>query len=452
MAREVTLEDMVSRIERLPLSRYMWYIIVVVGFATFFDGFGLYTSTVTSLSVKSQFHLSTSPYVLYTTGVLIGNFIGDFIGGPLADRFGRRRFLWITVIIIAIGSLWTALSPVTWSLIASRVVTGIGIGADLIVAYAYLSEVTPSKVRGLVTGAMYIILVAGIPVAILLGYFLIKIFPVLGWRYLYLIGAIIAVFALLVRLGLPESPRFYFTIKQDFGRAESQIEFIENHVRKNLGGKLPDIVNVVVPEIPRRVSYKKLFEPGYGKTTLLATLIAIFGLVGGLSISFFVPAILVARGFSIQKSLLYTAVGALGLLFGPVVVTVIRDTMERRNQMIIYAVLTAFFGIFLGVAPTSATILIAAFLFNVFNQSWAAVYHMYLAEIFPTTVRSTGPGFADAWGRIGIVIASLFLFGLVTSLVLRLTLIGVIILLGAVTLIVIGVKTSRKTLEDISGG
>ena len=215
---------------------------------------------------------------------------------------------------------------------------------------------------------------------------------------------------------------------------------------------LPPVINIDVGPEPVRVSYKKLFEQGYGRTTAFATFISIFGLVGGLTISFFVPTILVERGFSIQKSLLFTAVGALGLLFGPVVVMAIRDVIERRTQLIIFVILTAFFGIFLGVAPTDTTILLAAFSFNVFNQAWVADYHMYLAEIFPTTVRTTGPGFADAWGRIGIVISSVFLFGLVSSFVLRLTMSRVIILLGAVTIFLFGIKTSKRSLESISGG
>lgn len=449
---EIDLDNLVSRIERLPLTRYIWFVIIAVGMATFFDGFGLYTSTVTAPTVEKVFSMGTTIGVLYVTGILLGNVIGDFIGGPLADAFGRRRFLWITTAIIGIGSIWTALSTNSPELIASRIFTGIGVGADLIVAYAYISEFIPSKSRGFITGAMYIILVAGIPVAITLGYFLIHDYPIYGWRYLYIIGGAAALVALLTRLGIPESPRFYFSVKKDASKANEALTVIEKHAEKNLGKKLPEPVHVNVPSEPARISYGKLFSANYRRATTLATLLSIFGLVGGLSVSFFMPRILIERGFTIQISLLYTAITAVGLIFGGIVPTVIRDAIERRHQLIIYAILAAVFGIMIGVAPTAAVIVISAFLFNLFNQAWAANYHMYIAEIFPATVRTTGPGFADAWGRLGTVVGSVFLFVLVTSLPLRLSLSAIIIILGAIAALTLGRNTSKKALENISGG
>ena len=442
--------EIISRIERLPMTRFMWFIVIICGASTFFDGFDLYTSTITSLYVIKQLSLAGYQVPLFLLGAFTGMIIGDLLIGPLTDRFGRKKLFWITVAIIGVGSLISAISINSAMMIASRIITGIGIGADLVVAYAYISELVPSKDRELVTGIVYILLIAGVPSAIALGYFVQSLNPVVGWRYVFLAGSIAALFVFILRLFLPESPRYLLKNKSDYHAAIRELNKIESIVSKEYGRALPPPVQITKDEIITRVSFKELFRKEVRRRTLLCSLDGAFGLVAGASITYFIPLILQSKGFTIQTSLLFTAIGAIGAVFGPVATSVIKGRIDKRFQQVIWILVLGIAGLFLAIVNNVYEILASAFIINMAFQGWASNYHMYLVEVFPARLRGAGKAFSDMWGRLTTTIGPLFIYTLFTSVFERLIFSFTFALIAAIVLITIGISTSYRTLEEIN--
>lgn len=158
--------------------------------------------------MQTQFHLSgnESTFVALAIG-LIGYAVGSLVIGMLADRFGRFRLLIVTIVLTAIGSFGDAASGGLTALIIFRFVTGIGVGADLNLVSTYIGELAPARLRGRISVITFLVGIIGQAVTPLIALALI---PSLhnGWRWLCIIGGVIAVIALVMRFELPESPRW----------------------------------------------------------------------------------------------------------------------------------------------------------------------------------------------------------------------------------------------------
>src|SRR5512146_1596363 len=159
---------------------------------------------------------------------LIGYVIGARSLGPLADRFGRRDMLLVTLLITGLGSLYTAFTSDYTTFIIARTITGIGIGADLAIVNTYINEVAPQGGRARYTSFIFISSALGAFVGIWLGLILTTppapfplglsfaqvqvsatgVFQGNGWRIMYIVGAALALVGILLRVQLPESPRW----------------------------------------------------------------------------------------------------------------------------------------------------------------------------------------------------------------------------------------------------
>ncbi len=228
-ADEAAARDVIARLDRLgawPLP-YGYLVIIGIGFLfTFFDIFDINVSFIqTCIALKPG---CTPPTALSSLSMpvflnVVGYVVGTLILSPVSDRIGRRNMLLVTMLITAAGSLYTALTPDYANFVVARIVTGVGIGADLAVVNTYIGEIAPSRSRARFTSIIFINSALGAFFAIWLGLLLTtgsaawptglpfalasKTFSD-GWRYLYGIGALLAVFGILLRFELPESPRW----------------------------------------------------------------------------------------------------------------------------------------------------------------------------------------------------------------------------------------------------
>src|SRR5439155_2302645 len=226
-----------ARLDRLPVTRLHRYLSAVVGVATFFDLYDLFLASTVSTVLGKEFGVSSGALKPLLASAFVGAFVGAIVLGRLADRIGRRRAFLVTLSTYSLFTLLGAFSTDVWMLVICRFIAGIGIGAELPLADAYLADLLPARARGRATAWAYTLGFCGVPAAGFLARALVGHTPlgVEGWRWLFVIGALGAAIVWALRTGLPESPRWLIS-QNRHDEAEEVIRRLEASVR----GPLPE--------------------------------------------------------------------------------------------------------------------------------------------------------------------------------------------------------------------
>jgi putative MFS transporter len=415
---------------------------IVVGLALFFDLYDVFLAGVIGVVITSSFGLDKTmlPYVISAS--FAGMFIGATCMGFVADRYGRRFAFFLNLTIYSIFTLLGAFSTNAEFLIATRVLAGVGIGAQLPVSDAYLSEILPAARRGTLIAVAYTIGFIGNPAVALLARVLVPQSPlgIEGWRWLFLLGALGIVIIWFGRK-LPESPRWLLTK----GRVD------EAHAAARHLTNSPDLA-AFPPTTRSHVPFSQLFSPVYRGRTLMLSVFQIFQTVGYYGFGTLVPIVLAAKGFSVLSSLTYTTVAFLGYPIGSALSIFIVDRIDRRWLIVATAFFMAVFGIALGFSEVPAAIGVLGILYTLTSNIFSNALHIFQGEIFPTSIRARAAGFTYSLSRASSAVAPFILlpvlrdFGAVAMFVT----IAAAMLIVIIDIAVFAPSTTGKTLEEIA--
>src|SRR3954463_8023680 len=221
--------EVLARLDRIDTWSLPSLFIGVIGLGflfTFYDIFDINVSFIqTCVALKPGCTPETALDALKTPVVLnlAGYVVGTLLLSPIADRVGRRNMLMVTMGLTGLGSLYNALAPDYTNFVIARVITGMGIGADLAIVNTFIGEVAPRRSRGKFTSLIFVMSALGALLGIWLGLFLTT--PAepwphglpfaqagpgfeTGWRWMYAVGALLALVSIALRVQLPESPRW----------------------------------------------------------------------------------------------------------------------------------------------------------------------------------------------------------------------------------------------------
>src|SRR5436309_8182016 len=193
-----------ARLDRIPVWPYEKRLLWVVGAGYFFAFFDIVTISFALPVIATQFHSSKGAVSLSVTSSLIGYIIGAFADSTIADKWGRKLSLEISVAVFSIGTVLAALSTNVTELIIFRFISGLGIGAEIAAVTTYIGELSPARLRGRYTSWATTCAYAGFAVVPFIARGLVPNFAS-GWRILFLIGALGGVTILFMRRGLPPS-------------------------------------------------------------------------------------------------------------------------------------------------------------------------------------------------------------------------------------------------------
>src|SRR5436190_6827182 len=203
-----SVDDIVARLERLPTSWWQVKARIIVGVATFFDAFDA-LAIASILPVIVPLWKLTPPQIgMMISAGFVGQLIGALLFGWIAERFGRMPAMIWSIATFAVMSLVCAFAWDYQSLLIFRVLQGIGLGGEVPVAAVYISELTRAQHRGRFVLLYELVFPVGLVGASLLGLWIV---PNLGWQWMFYLGVIPAVLALVLRVLLPESPRWLAT-------------------------------------------------------------------------------------------------------------------------------------------------------------------------------------------------------------------------------------------------
>ncbi|MHB1473889.1 MAG: MFS transporter [Dermatophilaceae bacterium] len=441
-----------ARMNRLPITRQHRLATVAIGFGLFFDIYEIFLTGVLASVLVKDFHLSAAMLPLVLGSAFLGMFIGALALGRLADRLGRRRAFLLSLGVYSAFSLLSAFSVGPVMLVVTRFLAGIGIGAEPPVSDTYLGDLLPARNRGRYTAWAYTLAFLGVPVAGFLARWLVPAAPLgfAGWRWMFVIGALGAVIVFALRTGLPESPRWLEAVGRT-DEAEAVVQKFEAQARAE-GNELPDPSTEQVVTAPEAGALRNLFVPPYGRRTLMMAVFHVLQTWGYYGFGTLVPLVLVAKGFPVVQSLLFSAVTFIGYPVGSVLSIPIVERVERKFLVMGSVLAMAVFGLAFGYSSTTWVILVCGFLYTAISNLFSNSFHIYQAEIFPTQLRGTATSGTYALSRLSSAAMPFILLPLLhhAGAGALFAVVAAALVIVAVDIGLLGPRTTGRALESVN--
>ncbi|MCL1907223.1 MAG: MFS transporter [Propionibacteriaceae bacterium] len=391
-----------QRLDRLPFTRKHGKLVVGSGIGWALDAMdvGLISFVMAAL-ISSEFATAAQAGWIGSAG-FIGMSIGATFGGLLADKIGRRQVFALTLLVYGLATGASALAGTVAVLIVLRVIVGLGLGAELPVASTLVSEFAPARIRGRVIVALEAFWAVGWLMAAIIAFFVIPASPN-GWRWALALGAVPAVYALVIRMGLPESVRF-LDRKGRIAEAEKIVQDFELSAGIT-PEETPSAHHEDTPEPPAKVG--ALFSVGLRGRTIVIALIWFCVNFAYYGAFIWLPSLLVNSGITITKSFQYVLIITLAQLPGYLAAALAIEKWGRRWTLGVFLAGSAMSAGLFAFAHEPWAIIAAGMSLSFFNLgAWGALYAS-TPELFPTDLRGVGAGSAAGFGRIASIVAPL---------------------------------------------
>jgi MFS transporter, SP family, arabinose:H+ symporter len=359
--------------------------------AGFLFGFDTVVISGAEKTIQTLWGLSPGIHGIAMASALYGTVVGSLLGGWPADRFGRKAtLLWIGILYF-VGAVGSGLAPNVTIFIIARVIGGLGIGISTVVAPMYIAEIAPPKHRGQLAGMFQFNIVFGILIAYVSNALLAGI-GANAWRWMLGVAAFPSFLYAVFCFGLPESPRWLLSRKNDREAGMRVLQRIEPEASAT---QIAAEADAIIAASTEKASSGHFWTKRLRKPILLAILIAFFNQLSGINaILYFAPRIFELTGLGAKAALLQSiGIGATNLVFTFVGLWLI-DRLGRRTLLYIGSfgyiaslglVAWAFFTGHLSLVPICIFAFIAAHSIGQGTVIW-----VFISEIFPNRHRAEG--------------------------------------------------------------
>jgi len=426
-----------------PKSRhFLQRLTVATGGGMFIDGFVFATfASAMAGKAKDQLHVTTLWESWISASVLIGTFFGGLLLGYVTDRIGRKPMFTFDLMLFSGCALLLFFVTAPWQVFVLGILMGLAVGADYSIGSPLLGEFAQRKTRGNYLGLLEIGWNVGYVVAYLIGY-LINTYAADWWRVILGMSIVPAVISLIVRHGLPESPRWLVSK----GRRKEAVAIYRDQLDLQHPGDL-------LEEPEQETKWMVLFSRQYIRRTLFASLSWSAIVMPYFALTFFGPDILKALGMG-SGSLLGALLGTIVALVGATISWYIVDKVGRRKVVILpmFGCAGALFlaSMYLHMPIIFGVVAYFGYLFSYGIMSITT--GIYPEEVFPSSVRASGVGLSSSVSRVAAAIGTWGLppvkehFGVSTVLII----LGVVSALGGILSFAWAPETNGKSLTETS--
>lgn len=444
---------LLARLERIPHSRWHVKVRLIIGVVTFFEAFDQLLVAYTLPSIRQEWGLTPGQMTLAVTAGSIGMLIGALCSGWAADTLGRVRTIRIALAITVVASIGLFVSPSFTVFVLLRFLQGLGIGGEVPVAAAYIGELARAHGRGRFVLLYELVFPAGTLFAALLATWMV---PALGWRAIYLVGALPIVMLVLIRRHVPESPR-WLAAKGRHDDAAAEVDRIEHEVRRSTGRDLPAPADAVVAPpaaAPAGGRLRELLTGRYRSRLALVCGLWFTAFFVNYGLTSWLPTIYtgtfrIPLPQALQLSLLATAAGFAGCVLAALGV----DRIGRRGVLLAGMGLAGVTLLVLAALGADDVTQVAVLTTVAALCSFASniTLYLYSPELFPTRSRALGTSIGAAFNRVGVILGPIVVAASMTagSVGTAFAVLGGVAVLGGL-LALAGPETRNRQLEDVS--
>jgi putative MFS transporter len=424
---------------------------VIVGVATFFDAYTVLAIAFAMPQLVTEWKLTPTEVGLIISAGYVGQLFGAVIFGSLAEKIGRLKTLFITIVLftsmdVACLFAWSGVSMMVF-----RFLQGVGTGGEVPVASAYINEFIGAEKRGRFFLLYEVIFPIGLMFAGMAGYFLV---PIYGWQAMFIVGLIPSVLTIPLRWFMPESPR-WLASKGRVAEANAVVKRLEDSATKR-GVVLRDpVVRPVDLKATARSDWRELFKGIYLKRTLMiwGLWVCVYMINNGL-VTWLPTLYKQVFHLPLQTSLAYGWITSSVGVIASIACALLIDKVGRKPwYSTAFLIATVPLLALAGLGATSAIqVLIFATAAYAVLQTIAFSLYLYSAELYPTRLRAVGTGFGSAWLRAGSSIGPILVGTIVADLGIQYVFaaFAAVALAGGLVTLLFAIETKGRVLEELS--
>ncbi|MEZ0448787.1 sugar porter family MFS transporter [Cellulomonas sp. ICMP 17802] len=372
-------------------------------------------------AIQDQFEIDPAVTGLVVAIALLGCAFGAWLGGKLADRWGRTRVMFLGAVLFFVSSILSGLAFSAWDLVLWRVMAGIGIGIASVIAPAYIAEIAPAAMRGRLGSLQQLAITLGIFAALLSDQLLQTAagsaaselwLGLEAWRWMFIVAVIPAAVYGILALRIPESPRYLIaTGKREEAKAVLATTLAEGD---DVEAHVVQIEHTIASD-KKLASQASLKGPRFGLLPVvwIGILLSVFQQFVGINVIFYYSTTLwQAVGFEESQSFMVSTITSITNVLVTFIAIALIDKVGRRPLLLTGS---AGMAVTLGIMAVAFTqssgsgsdvtlngswgviALIAANLFVVFfGATWGPLVWVLLGEMFPNRIRAAALGVAAA--------------------------------------------------------
>jgi putative MFS transporter len=439
---------LLMRLESVPFSRWHAKVRIVVGSATFFDAFNALSLAFALPVLIRLWHITPAQSGFLIGASYVGQLIGALLFSSLAEKFGRIRSAAAATALMSVVSLACAAAASFPALLAFRMIQGIGVGGEMPVAAAYISEFSKARGRGKFFMLYEMIFPIGLMATSQIGAWVV---PAFGWRAMFFIGGIPGLIVTWRLLRLPESPRWLIS-RGRMREAELIVKQIEAWSQTEVR---PAALSAAADEgVPQRGRWSEVLGAGLRARTLIVWTLWATAFFVTNSLNNWMPSLYnTIYHLNLQQSLRAASMTNVAQVAVLLVCAFCIDRVGRRYWTVASFIIGGIALAVLGFARAESVLsvmILATFSYGIIG-SINAVLYLYTPEIYPTRIRAIGTGLATSWLRLASAVGPA-----VVGIMVGMGGIGsVFIMFAAISIVGAGaglymIETRARRLEEIA--
>lgn len=434
--------------------RYVTGIALIASLGGLLFGFDTAVISGAEKDIQQFFQLNSFWHGFTVAIALIGTMIGALISAKPADKFGRKKVLIFIALLYGISALGSALSFNWIAFLIYRFIGGIAVGASSVIGPMYIAEIAPPKIRGRLAASFQFNIVIGQVLSYISNFLIAQAFVTNAWRWMLGVELVPSVIFLFLLFLVPDSPR-WLVIRNNTSKAESILKKLGS---VDPGKELTEIIESVKDF--SRITKNHFFTRQNRIPIVLAILVAVFNQLSGINaIIYYAPRIFEMVGFAKDSALLQSITIGITLLISVMVGMSLIDKVGRKRLLLVGSV-----GMFFFLSMVAATFYTKAeggffTLFYLvgfiafFGMSAGTVIWVYIAEIFPNSIRAEGQtlGSLTHWAMAAMIswLFPVIVEGHAFGGGIAFTLFAVSMIFMFFTVLKVFPETKGKSLEEI---